>query len=266
MPLCTDGHHKLIRWRLVTHGCIDGYSRMITFLECSSNNKGDTVYKLFLEGADKYGLPSRIRCDYGGENMRVAAHMLQHRGLYRNSVISGCSTHNQRIERLWNDLHKSVTKLYYRLFYFLECHGLLDPLNEIHVYALHFVYLPRIRKGIRMFTEAWNNHGIRTCHHTSPRQMFVSGCLRLRYSGLIALDFLDDVDNRYGTGQGDYENDYIGVDREADSVEVPRSSVELSAERFELLCTLIDPLSVSNNHGIDKYERTVELVQSWMPQ
>ncbi len=111
-----------------------------------------------------------------------------------------------------------------RLFYFLECHG---PLNEIHVYALHFVYLPRIRKGIRMFTEAWNNHGIRTCHHTSPRQMFVSGCLRLRYSGLIALDFLDDVDNRYGTVQGDYENDYIGVDREADSVDVPRSRVEI---------------------------------------
>ena len=30
-----DGHHKLIRWKIVTHGGIDGYSRLITFLECS---------------------------------------------------------------------------------------------------------------------------------------------------------------------------------------------------------------------------------------
>ena len=27
-----DGHHKLIKWRLVIHGGIDGYSRLITFL------------------------------------------------------------------------------------------------------------------------------------------------------------------------------------------------------------------------------------------
>lgn len=28
-----DGHHKLIKWRLVTHGCIDGFSRLITYLQ-----------------------------------------------------------------------------------------------------------------------------------------------------------------------------------------------------------------------------------------
>lgn len=27
-----DGYHKLIRWRFVVHGAIDGYSRLITFL------------------------------------------------------------------------------------------------------------------------------------------------------------------------------------------------------------------------------------------
>lgn len=24
-----DGHHKLIRWGIVIHGCVDGYSRMV---------------------------------------------------------------------------------------------------------------------------------------------------------------------------------------------------------------------------------------------
>ena len=33
-----DGNHKLIRWRFVVHGGIDGYSRTVTFLKCSTNN------------------------------------------------------------------------------------------------------------------------------------------------------------------------------------------------------------------------------------
>ena len=32
-----DGHHKLIRYRLVIHGAIDGFSRLVTFLKCSDN-------------------------------------------------------------------------------------------------------------------------------------------------------------------------------------------------------------------------------------
>ena len=38
-----DGNHKLIRWRLVIHGGIDGFSRLITYLHCSNNNRSDTV-------------------------------------------------------------------------------------------------------------------------------------------------------------------------------------------------------------------------------
>ena len=40
MYVYVDGHHKLIRWRLVTHGGIDGYSQMIVYLKCSNNNSG----------------------------------------------------------------------------------------------------------------------------------------------------------------------------------------------------------------------------------
>ena len=28
-----DGHHKLIHWWLVVHACIDGYRRLIMYLE-----------------------------------------------------------------------------------------------------------------------------------------------------------------------------------------------------------------------------------------
>ncbi|KAF8184260.1 hypothetical protein K438DRAFT_1594782, partial [Mycena galopus ATCC 62051] len=39
---------RLIRWRIVIHGFIDGYSRLITGLRASDNNRADTVLDIFL--------------------------------------------------------------------------------------------------------------------------------------------------------------------------------------------------------------------------
>ena len=103
-----DGYHKLIRWNIVIHGAIDGYSQLITFLKASTNNRSDTVLSAFTTAIDEFGLPSRIRVDRGGENILVAQFMLHHpqRGPDTRSVIVGRSVHNQRIERLWRDLFK----------------------------------------------------------------------------------------------------------------------------------------------------------------
>ncbi len=35
-----DGHHSLIRRKIVVHGGIDGYSRLIVYLHASTNNRG----------------------------------------------------------------------------------------------------------------------------------------------------------------------------------------------------------------------------------
>ena len=42
-----DSNHKLIRWKLVVHSAMDGYSRMLTFLQSSNNNRAVTVMDLF---------------------------------------------------------------------------------------------------------------------------------------------------------------------------------------------------------------------------
>ena len=57
-----DGHHALIRWKIVIHGCIDGFSRRIMFLRCNSNNLAETVLDLFLNAIDRDGnlWPSRM--------------------------------------------------------------------------------------------------------------------------------------------------------------------------------------------------------------
>lgn len=144
----------------MVHAGIDGFSRMIVFLHCSSNNRASTVYDLFLNAVQSYGLPSRVRSDQGRENILVARHMLEHRGTHRNSMLTGSSIHNQRIERLWRDLFRCAIQLYYRLFYFLEDQGKLVLSNHQHIYALHYIYLPRINSTLKHFNDGWNNHGV----------------------------------------------------------------------------------------------------------
>ena len=193
-----DSHHKLIRWRFITHGSVDGYSRLILYLQCCTNNRASTVYELFLKAAQEYHLPSRVRCDQDLENVAVARHMIEKRGAERRSMLVGNSTHNQRVERMWRDMHKSATILYYRLFYFMEQQELLDPLNEYHLWALHYVFLPRINKTLREFVRSWNHHPMRTTNHKSPSQLFTAGTILLQNSELPGLDFFLEVDENYG--------------------------------------------------------------------
>ena len=96
------------------HGCIDGYSRMITFLRASTNNCADTVLTAFQGAIIEFGLPSRVRMDKGGENVHVAQYMLEHpdRRIGRSSVIVGRSIHNLRIERLWQECWLNILVLF----------------------------------------------------------------------------------------------------------------------------------------------------------
>ena len=218
----------MIRWRLVTHAGIDGFSRLIVFMHCSNNNRSLTVYEHFLEATRKYGLPSRVRTDQGRENMMVAQHMLEHRGMSRGSIITGSSVHNQRIERLWKDMFQSVISIYYRLFYFMEQQDLLDPLNELHLFTIHYVFLPRINKSLKKFQDAWNHHSLRTEGNNTPHQLFISGILALRNAGMIALDFLDDTNDRYGIDSG-----HLTVDHDGDeNIVVPPINIQLTQQQI----------------------------------
>ena len=75
-----DGNHKLIKWRFVVHGGVDGYSRLITFLKCHTNNRAETVLSSFGLGVERYGLPKKVRSDHGGENIDVWQYMMTAHG------------------------------------------------------------------------------------------------------------------------------------------------------------------------------------------
>ena len=63
---------------MVVHGGIDGFSRLVVFLNCATDNTAATVLNGFHTAVRKCGLPYRIRSDKGGENTQVAMYMLDH--------------------------------------------------------------------------------------------------------------------------------------------------------------------------------------------
>lgn len=155
-------------------------------------------------------------------------------------------------------MHRCVTVIYYRLFYFMESEGYLNPVSEKDLFALHYVFLPRIQRSLAIFQEGWNNHGIRTEHNRTPNQIFTAGALQLRHSGLAALDFFEDVASDYGI-----EEDGVAVDEStAEGVHVPRNSIVISESQSDQLREAINPLAECANYGINIYLQVINFLDT----
>lgn len=137
-----------------------------------------TVIPFFATAAVQYGLPSRVRSELRYENLFVAMVINAICGLNRGSHLTGCSVHNQRIERLWVDVFKEVVDFFHNEFTALEEDRLLDINNDKHIFVLQQVYLTYINEKLDVFTQAWNFHKLRTERNRTPRQLWLSGMLK----------------------------------------------------------------------------------------
>ena len=84
--------------------------------------------------------PSRIRIDYGVKNLLVSDEMVEKREEGRSSFITGLSTRNQGIERLWRDVFRCVIYMFYYIFYALEVEQLIIIENPVDMLALGLVF------------------------------------------------------------------------------------------------------------------------------
>ena len=245
-----DGLHCLIRWKIVIHGGIDGYSRRIVYLHASDNNRAATVSALFREATMECGWPSRVRSDKGGENIDVAECMLRVRGTSRNSFITGSSVHNQRIERLWRDTFRCVGHFYYSLFYEMEDCSLLNVDDDYDLFALHFVFLPRINSQLMQFVRAWNRHPLRTEGGLSPLQLWSRGLLSssLEWQNEICSGLTLNDENLYGIETGESRDVF-----EDQRVTISMFDIGLNDQQLALLKESFNPLQSSNENGVDIY-------------
>ena len=167
-----DGNHKLIRWKFVIHGAVDGYSRLVTFLKCSNNKRASTVLESFTAAIQMYGLPRRLRTDLDGENVDAWDYMAALHGDDESTIITGSSVHNERIERLWRDISRSVIVPFKDILVCLEEQGILDVNNEVDLFCLHVVFTDRINASIQEFIRSWNSHPLTSENNQTPLQLF----------------------------------------------------------------------------------------------
>ena len=106
-----DGYDKLKPYGICIHGCIDGYSRQIIWLEAAScNNNPRLIAGHSINAVSKLqGCPRRVRADLGTMNGTVISPRKRSRD--QNSVfLYGTSRCNQRIESWWGILRKEFTQ------------------------------------------------------------------------------------------------------------------------------------------------------------
>ena len=124
-------------------GAIDGFSRKMLYIICANINKANTVVQMLLV---HMVLPTK----FAVTNV-VNVGVLPQYGAF---MCSSC--HNVLIERLWGDAFRCVGQIFYEVLYGLEDEGLLDPLNYIDQFCVHFTLLPALNCCLAEFMDTWN--------------------------------------------------------------------------------------------------------------
>ena len=65
--------------------------------------------------------------------------------------------------------------LFYNVFHELERSGMLDPNDDIHLWCLHYTFLPVINRHLKNWKNAWIYHPLRSERNATPMQLWIRG-------------------------------------------------------------------------------------------
>ena len=74
-----------------------------------------------------------------------------------------------------------LVQCFFDIFSNLESREQLDPLSEVDLFCLHWMYVPRVNHCHQQFTQSWNNHPLSTERNWTPNQLFVERILSQRH-------------------------------------------------------------------------------------
>jgi len=156
-----DGYDKLKPYGLPIHGCVDGFSRKILWLNvCKSNNNPYIPAKYFIRQIkDGLKAPTNVRTDHGTENGILAA--MQCTLTNANSHTYGKSIANQRIENWWSHQRRCYTDWLISYFKEMVYEGIIETGNIIHQECVWFVYSGLLQSDLEDVKNEWNDHCIR---------------------------------------------------------------------------------------------------------
>lgn len=171
-----DGHDKLKPFGFSIHGCIDGFSRKLIWLEVGSSNKlPEIVAKFYLDSIKELGgIPSQIKADDGTEHSLIEPiHVYLHsstdsqNSLGSFSIIS--SPENQRIESYWSTLQRDRIGWWKSFFRDMTDQNVFTSSDLVLVDCIRFCFMPLIRKELQTVRDEWNSHIISKSRNSGPR-------------------------------------------------------------------------------------------------
>ena len=145
-----DGYDKLKPFGIAISGGIDGFSRMMIWLEAYKTNSDPKIIAGYFMDAviNAGGCPARLRLDLGTENGHMAEmqrfmHFPANQS-ETDSVTFGPSTGNQRIERWWLTLRSECVQFWMDLFDKLRADGYFSD-NFLDKSLIQFCFLQTIQ-------------------------------------------------------------------------------------------------------------------------
>ncbi|CAB4016239.1 Hypothetical predicted protein [Paramuricea clavata] len=140
----------------------------------------------------------------------------------------------------------------------MEEDGFLDCLNENHLFALHYVFIPRIQKSLDEFKCQWNGHPVSTAENLSPEQLFVretmSNCNQNILEGVNDNNEFD----AFGSGIDLDTDATLPINDDDYDVSVPH--INVNEELSIVLQENINPLSDDGHHGVNLFRACVKLL------
>ena len=170
----TDRYDKLKPYGFSIHGCVEGFSRRIIWLEVQRSNKNPRVVtKYFLDSIKlARGCPVCVYTDPGAENGLVTAIKCclraegpdKYAGSLAHKYVT--STSNQRIECQWSHFRKQRSSWWIDFFSDLAESDILNLSIELHREALWFCFSHLIHVDLDKVKDYWNSHRIRKSRHS----------------------------------------------------------------------------------------------------
>ena len=140
----------------------------------------------------------------------------------------------------------------------MERQFLLDPDNEVHLYALQFIYMPRINNALSLFVDQWNNHPIRTAANHSPLQLWTKSFYEIvSCGGTYADRLLEEPVNSSIEDEGP-----IPEIQTSNNVIIPRSTLDLNEEQITMLNELFNWETDDRNYGMQLYSNVVDYIET----